>query len=177
MQQHSTTISLNLVVGHDSQVFCLADFGHLVEFYSSYFCALGLALDWLLPWLVDHFDFIYCLLYCMDFFFFRMEKFNVSQLIHLKLDGHNYVLWAQTMCNFIKGRRLWHYIIATIVQPVQKEDEDAEKFVDRLQEWDNRNHQIITWFYNTSQLSIQLQFSRFEQPNRFVTFLLTVILP
>ena len=81
------------------------------------------------------------------------------------------------MCNFIKGRRLWHYIIATIVQPVQKEDEDAETFVDPLEEWDNRNHQIITWFDNTSQLSIQLQFSRFEQPNCFVTFLLTVILP
>ena len=62
------------------------------------------------------------------------------------------------MCNFIKGRWLWHYIIATIVQPVQKEDEDAETFVDPLEEWDNRNHQIITWFDNTSQLSIQLQF-------------------
>lgn len=46
------------------------------------------------------------------------------------------------MCSFLKGRRLWRYITGTIVQAVQKEDGDAEKFVDRLEEWDSKNHQI-----------------------------------
>ncbi|KAK9214365.1 hypothetical protein WN944_006355 [Citrus x changshan-huyou] len=75
------------------------------------------------------------------------------------------------MCSFLKGRRLWRYITGTIVQPVQKEDGDAEKFVDRLEEWDSKNHQIITWFYNTSQPSIHLQFGQFDTAKSLWDFL------
>ncbi|MED6176647.1 hypothetical protein PIB30_090238, partial [Stylosanthes scabra] len=32
----------------------------------------------------------------------------------------------------------------------------------RLEEWDSKNHQIITWFRNTSTPGIHLQFGRFE---------------
>ena len=87
-----------------------------------------------------------------------MEKYDVSQHIHIILDGHNYVLWARVMCSFLKGRRLWRYITETIIQPIQKKDKDAENFVDRLKEWDSKNHQISIWFRNTSQPSIHLQF-------------------
>ena len=69
-----------------------------------------------------------------------MKKSNVSLPIYIILDRHNYVLWVQAMCSFLTGRRLWHYIIGTIVQLVKK---DAEKFIDCLKEGDSKNHRII----------------------------------
>ncbi|KAK9190946.1 hypothetical protein WN943_019556 [Citrus x changshan-huyou] len=75
------------------------------------------------------------------------------------------------MCSFLKGRRLWRYITETIIQPIQKKDKDAENFVDRLKEWDSKNHQISTWFRNTSQLSIHLQFGQFDTTKSLWDFL------
>ncbi|GLT91845.1 hypothetical protein SLE2022_097130 [Rubroshorea leprosula] len=62
-----------------------------------------------------------------------MEKSNISQPISTILNGSNYILWAQN-----------------------------KKYVDCLEDWDSKNHQIITWFRNTSIPSIHLQFGRYE---------------
>ena len=57
---------------------------------------------------------------------------HVSKLINVIFDGSNYDIWAQEMCSFLKGRILWHIIIGEIFKPIQKKDEDEEKFTKRL---------------------------------------------
>jgi len=66
------------------------------------------------------------------------------------------------MSNFLKGRRLWRYATGEITKPTKQEDEDEIKFYERLEEWDSKNHQILTWIRNTTIPSIKLQFGRFE---------------
>ena len=39
-----------------------------------------------------------------------MSQSEISKLIHVILDGDNYFLWAQGMCSFFKGRKLWFYV-------------------------------------------------------------------
>ena len=39
-----------------------------------------------------------------------MAQSEISKPIHVILDGDNYSLWAQGMCSFLKGRRLWLYM-------------------------------------------------------------------
>ena len=85
-----------------------------------------------------------------------MDRSDVSYPIHIQLNRHNYVLWAQAISSFLKGRRLWRYITGHITEPVKANDDTDEKFADRLEEWDSKNHQIITWFRNTSIPSIHL---------------------
>ncbi|KAK3019230.1 hypothetical protein RJ639_003813 [Escallonia herrerae] len=66
-----------------------------------------------------------------------------TQPIFIILYGSNYILWAQAMHSFIKG-------------------EPQPKFDERLDVWDNKNHQIITWFCNTSVPSVYQQFGRYN---------------
>lgn len=73
-----------------------------------------------------------------------MEKSDVSQPIRVILDGHNYVLWAHAIHSFLKGQKLWHYVIGDIVKHVDNKDELDEKFADRRKDWEKRNHQIMT---------------------------------
>ncbi|XP_057759326.1 uncharacterized protein LOC130979796 [Arachis stenosperma] len=104
-----------------------------------------------------------------------MEKLDIFQLIPVILNGSNYAHWVEAMREFLKGRKLWQYVTGDIVCPVKqtvsdksqdgvsKSKEDVEKdFAERLKDWDSKNHQIITWFRNTSTPSIHLQFGRFE---------------
>ncbi|GKV01836.1 hypothetical protein SLEP1_g14354 [Rubroshorea leprosula] len=46
--------------------------------------------------------------------------------------------------------------------PEKGVEEPDDKFVDRLEEWDSKNHQNITWFLNTSTPSINLQLGRYD---------------
>jgi hypothetical protein len=48
------------------------------------------------------------------------------------------------MHSFLKGYRLWRYITGEIQAPVRSKDEEHTKFADRLEDWDCKNHQIIT---------------------------------
>uniref|UniRef100_A0A2N9E267 Reverse transcriptase Ty1/copia-type domain-containing protein n=1 Tax=Fagus sylvatica TaxID=28930 RepID=A0A2N9E267_FAGSY len=51
------------------------------------------------------------------------------------------------------GHHLWHYVTGEIQAPVRSKDEDDTKFTDRLEDWDCKNHHIITWFrHSTDQL-------------------------
>ena len=87
--------------------------------------------------------------------------------ISVVLDGTNYVLWAQAMSGFLKGKKLWRIITGDVCKPVQgttdsATTDSAAKYVDRLEDWDSKNYQIITWFRNTSITSISLQFGQFQ---------------
>nr|XP_025702499.1 uncharacterized protein LOC112803201 [Arachis hypogaea] len=103
-----------------------------------------------------------------------MEKPDVFQPIPVILNGSNYAHWVEAMRGFLKGRKLWRYVTGDIACPVKptvskdgasKSKEDAEKekdYAEKLEDWDSKNHQIITWFRNTSTPGIHLQFGRFE---------------
>ena len=96
-----------------------------------------------------------------------MDRPDASHPIFVILDGSNYVLWAQAMSSFLKGKKLWRIITGDITQPVKDTAETTispatPTYEDRLEEWDSKNYQIITWFRNTSVTSISLQFGRFQ---------------
>ncbi|XP_072064466.1 uncharacterized protein [Arachis hypogaea] len=104
-----------------------------------------------------------------------MEKLNIFQPIPIILNGSNYAHWVEAMREFFKGRKFWRYVTSDIVCPVKptmtdkskdgpsKSKDDVEKdFAEKLEDWNSKNHQIITWFRNTSTPSIHLQFGRFE---------------
>ena len=91
-----------------------------------------------------------------------MEKSDVAQPIPIVLNGSNYTHWVEAICSFLKGRKLWKYVISDIKSPTKAKDETDKKFTDGLDEWERKNNQIITWFRNTSTPSIHLQFGCFE---------------
>ncbi|KAK2972125.1 hypothetical protein RJ640_007186 [Escallonia rubra] len=66
------------------------------------------------------------------------------------------------MRSFIKGKKLWRYLTGDIIIPVKTTNEPQLKFDERLDDWDSKNHQIITWFRNTSVPSIYQQFCRYN---------------
>ena len=77
------------------------------------------------------------------------------------------------MSSFLKGRKLWRYVFGDIKSPVQSATETAAEYTERLEEWDSKNYQIITWFRNTSIPSISLQFGRFDTAHAIWDFLAT----
>lgn len=79
-----------------------------------------------------------------------MEKVDVLQPINSTLDGTKFVSWAQEMSSFLKGRRLWRYVIGDVTKPVQLKDEGIATYIDRLVVWDSKNHQILNWIRNTT---------------------------
>ncbi|GAU28444.1 hypothetical protein TSUD_54950 [Trifolium subterraneum] len=91
-----------------------------------------------------------------------MEKSEVTRPITIILDSSTYDQWAEAISGFLKGRRLWRYVTGDKKCPTKSANETDEAYADRLEEWDSKNHQIITWFRNTSTQSIHLQFGRFE---------------
>uniref|UniRef100_A0A2N9HZF7 Reverse transcriptase Ty1/copia-type domain-containing protein n=1 Tax=Fagus sylvatica TaxID=28930 RepID=A0A2N9HZF7_FAGSY len=66
------------------------------------------------------------------------------------------------MCSFLKGRKLWLYVIGECHPPKQKKDETEDAFAFRLEDWNGINHQIITWLRNTSTLSVSMEFGGYD---------------
>lgn len=87
-----------------------------------------------------------------------MDRHDASRPISIILDGSNYVLWAQAMSSFLKGRKIWLIITGDVTKLVKEATEIVAKYEDRLEDWANKNFQIITWLRNTSITSISLQF-------------------
>jgi len=56
----------------------------------------------------------------------------VAQPIQIILDDPNYILWAQTMSSFLKGRKLWWYITGGYKKPIKLKNETDEKYNERL---------------------------------------------
>ena len=91
-----------------------------------------------------------------------MDKNKLPKTVTTILNGHNYILWSQDMRSFLKGHRLWRYVTGEIQAPVRSKDEEDTEFADRLEDWDCKNHQIITWFRHSTVPSIHQQFGRYE---------------
>ena len=85
-----------------------------------------------------------------------MEKVDVVLPIKTILDGSNYVICSQEMSSFLKGRRLWQYVSGDIAKPTEQQNETDVAFFERLEDWDSKNHQILTWIRNTCVSSIKL---------------------
>ena len=60
------------------------------------------------------------------------------------------------MSSFLKGRRLCRYVTGDTSKPVTEIGESSATLAKRLEEWDSKNHQILTWIRNTSIPSIRL---------------------
>lgn len=113
-----------------------------------------------------------------------MEKNDVLRPYYHYTYGTNSIMWAHQMRNCLIGRKLWRIVMGDITQPIKnmpKKDvtnsdtskliendagqnpmEDDAKFIERLEDWNSKNHQIITWLDNTSILAIHTQFDAFD---------------
>ena len=69
-----------------------------------------------------------------------MDKSDISEPIHIILDGYNYILLAQVMCSFLKSSRFWRYITSDVTLPKQWDNKSSEAIFDRLDDWDSKNH-------------------------------------
>ena len=54
------------------------------------------------------------------------------------------------MKSFLIGQKLWQIITDDITK------QDDSKFIECLEDWDSKNHQIIKWLGNTSIPAINL---------------------
>ncbi|KAA0047306.1 Retrovirus-related Pol polyprotein from transposon TNT 1-94 [Cucumis melo var. makuwa] len=102
-----------------------------------------------------------------------MEKSEIARPISTILDGSNYITWANQMKSFLIGQKLWRIVTGDIAKPTKQDKEDDGKFIERLEEWDSKNHQIITWLSNTSIPAIHTQFDAFESAKELWDFLST----
>ncbi|GAV88619.1 UBN2_3 domain-containing protein [Cephalotus follicularis] len=85
-----------------------------------------------------------------------------AQPITIILDGPNYLRWSSVMKSFLKGRKLWCIVTGDKPAPVKRQDETDKSFAESLEDWVSANHQILTWFTNTSVPSVNMHFSRFD---------------
>ena len=83
--------------------------------------------------------------------------------INTVLEGSkNYLSWSKAMCNFLKGRKIWHYCTGALTIPVNGADEEDAAFLGLMIEWDNHNHMILIWIQNTSIPSISNLLGSFD---------------
>ena len=66
------------------------------------------------------------------------------------------------MHSYLKGRKLWLYISSDrlILEKVDKETDFA--YAIQIEDWESANHQIITWFRNTSIPSLVDEFGNLD---------------
>ncbi|TYK03354.1 Retrovirus-related Pol polyprotein from transposon TNT 1-94 [Cucumis melo var. makuwa] len=106
-----------------------------------------------------------------------MEKNDVARPISTILDDTNYITWAHQMRSFLIGRKLWRIVTGDITEPVKPivHETSAEdiQYIERLEDWDSKNHQIITWLGNTSIPAIHTQFDAFDSAKELWDFLYT----
>ena len=87
---------------------------------------------------------------------------EISCPIHVILNGDNFAQWSQVIRSYLKGRKLCLYVSSDrpILEQVDKETNYA--YAIRIEDWESANHQIITWFRNTSISSIVDEFGNID---------------
>ena len=87
---------------------------------------------------------------------------EISHPIHVIFYGDNFAQWSQAMRNYLKGCKLWLYVFGDrpILEKVDKENDSA--YAIRIEDWESANHQIITWFRNTSIPSMVDEFGNID---------------
>ena len=73
-----------------------------------------------------------------------MDQSKAFRPIVITLEGPNYIPWSQAMSSFLKEQIFWHYVTRDIKAPVQGTTETSTKYIVQLEEWDSKDHQIIT---------------------------------
>lgn len=72
-----------------------------------------------------------------------MEKNYIFRPISTILDGTNYLIWAHQMQSFLF--LIGRIVTGDISKLVKSASEDNGKFIKWLEDWNSKNHQIITW--------------------------------
>ena len=93
---------------------------------------------------------------------FNMPGDEISRPIHVIFNGDNFAQWSQAMCSYLKGRKLWLYVSGDHPIPKQVDKETDSAYAIRIEDWESANHQIITWFRNTSISSIVDEFGNID---------------
>ena len=62
------------------------------------------------------------------------------------------------MRNFLKGKKLWGYVIGTSVKP----ESTNENYTTELDTWEANNSKIITWINNYIEHSIGARLAKYE---------------
>ena len=75
---------------------------------------------------------------------------EIYRSIHVIFNGDNFDHWSQVMHSYLKGRKLWLYVSDDRPISEQVDKETDSTYAIRIEDWENANHQIITWFRNTS---------------------------
>ena len=66
------------------------------------------------------------------------------QYVSVRLDENNYSYWSYVMRNFLKGKKLWGYVIGTCVKPKSND----HNYTTELDMWEANNEKIIIWINN-----------------------------
>ena len=61
---------------------------------------------------------------------------------------------------FLKGKRMWGYIIGTLRKPINKKEK--KKCAEQLDAWEASNSKIITWINNCIDNLISIQLAKYE---------------
>ena len=83
---------------------------------------------------------------------------EISYSIHVIFNGDNFAQWSQSMRSYLKGRKLLLYVSCDRPIPEQVDKETDSAYAILIEDWESANHQIITWFCNTSIPSIVDEF-------------------
>ena len=87
---------------------------------------------------------------------------EISCLIHVIFYEDNFSQWSQAMRSYLKGRKLWLYVSGDLPIPEKMDKETDFAYAIRIEDWESANHQIITWFCNTSIPSIVEEFGNID---------------
>ena len=101
---------------------------------------------------------------------------DIIRPITIMLDGPtSYHAWSQNITIFLKGRKLWRYMIVSIpksvpnpkskptaVKDASKTTVTVDDYEECLEEWESIQSKILSWFINTSIPSIHNFLPRFE---------------
>ena len=77
------------------------------------------------------------------------------------------------MRSYLKGRKLWFYISGDRPILEKKDKETDSTYAIRIKDWESANHHIITWFRNTSILSIVDEFGNLDIAKEVYDLLVT----
>ena len=80
-------------------------------------------------------------------------------------------IYGFKVLQFFEGKKTWRYVTGDVQYPKKVTNEVAIKFSKHLEDWDIKNHQIITWIHNTIVPSIYLQFEEFGTIKEVCDFL------
>ena len=81
------------------------------------------------------------------------------QAISIRLNGKNYSYWSYVMENFIVDKEVSGHVTGTTVPP---SDTKKDHYAASLLKWHQENAQILTWFHNSIEPSIGMNFSKFK---------------